>query len=637
MCGIAGLWQREAKLSSDQLHHVMSDMRRVLTARGPDDSGQWSDSSNKVIFGHQRLAIQDVSKAGHQPMLSRDERYVLTYNGEIYNAPELKIALEGEGMSFNGHSDSEALLAAITVWGIEKALEKSIGMFAFGLWDQYEQVLWLARDRLGIKPLYYTITKGGEVLFASQSRCFNAYTGWNKEIDSCSLAAFIQLGYIPHTMSIHQQVQQVPPATLIKIDSRGDVTSKVYWELSTSPSNSIPSFEEAEDVLTGLLSDAVQKRMLSDVPLGTFLSGGVDSTLVTALMQQQSKTPIRTFTVGFDDDSHNEAIYAKAIAEHLQTEHTELTVNAQDALDLIPKLPEIYDEPFADSSQIPTYLISQLTRQHVTVALSGDGGDEVFAGYNRYLMANKLKRLFQLLPFIVRISAAKSVHAFPTSVYDQIFALLPVKDKYHLTGDKMHKLASVVGQRFIQNIYPFLVSQWPGSPLPLHPDTEHGWDIESWIGNDVTTIESMQRADLATYLTGDILTKVDRASMANSLEVRVPLLDHRVVEYGFSLPLSYKLRDNQTKYILRSILYKMVPKELLDRPKMGFAIPLASWLRHELRDWAEALLDEKRLQEQGLLDAKAVRQKWEEHLQGSRNWQYALWNIITFQAWYENV
>lgn len=639
MCGIAGFWQTSSRYfyATGRMTEVIEKMADSLVSRGPDDTGIWIDAGRGIALGHRRLSIIDTSRAGHQPMTSPDGRYVITYNGEIYNFPELKKALLAEGApAFHGHSDTEVLLAACSRWGVYKTVQKAVGMFAFALWDKKGQQLWLVRDRVGKKPLYYAQRPYG-ILFASQSKSFRHYPEWRGTINPTALTAFMQLGYIPHHLSIYKGVQQVPPATILKFDKSGTCTQEVYWTLGLQGGDGpqAVSLAEAEAHLEKLLREAVKGRLSADVPIGAFLSGGLDSSLVVALMQQESARPVKTFTIGFDADStHDEARFAKPIAQHLGTEHTELFVTAKDALDVVPSLPEIYDEPFADSSQIPTYLISKLTRQYVTVALSGDGGDEIFAGYNRYLLASKLEQLFQTIPFIARFSLAKTIHMLPPGVLDRLLAIFSLGKKHALSGDRLHKLASIIQARHSCDIYPSLISQWPGSKLPLLPAHMAGWDAHQWLKEDINTVEQMQYADIRTYLPDDILTKVDRASMANSLEVRAPLLDHRVIEYAFSLPLEYKLSEGSTKWVLRNILYRSVPKTLIERPKMGFAVPLADWLRGPLRDWAEALLDRKELQKQSFLDAGFVHNKWQEHLSGRRNWHYGLWNVLMFQSWY---
>jgi len=623
MCGIVGLLNQKNSYSTSELKEIMSKMASTLQSRGPDNTDTWNNAKKGIALGHTRLSIIDLSTEGNQPIHSSNKRFSLSYNGEIYNFPEIRQDLESKGINFKGHADSEVLVEACNVYGIKETIAKLIGMFAFAIWDNKEETLTLVRDRLGIKPLYWGRV-GGDILFASQSKAFSKHPKWQPQINEEALAYYFRFGYIPHPYSIYNDIQQLTPGHLITINKDLQTKEESYWQLNYTTTSL--SETEATEQLEHLLNDAIKKRMISDVPIGAFLSGGVDSSLITAIMQQQSSRPIKTFTVGFHNSNFDESPHARKIAEHLGTDHTELHVTPQDMQDLIPSIPDAYDEPFADSSQVPTMLISKLIRNHVTVALSGDGGDEIFAGYNRYIFANKLKQLFST-PHTIRALTAGIITSVAPNIWDKI---IPGQS---ISGDKIHKLASVLKLKHFHDIYPHLTSQWQDTKLPLSNDTIQNLSSKDHFQTNIDNIHSMQIADIHNYLPDDILTKVDRASMAYGLEARVPLLDHRIVEFGMSLPLKYSLDKGVSKKILRNILYKHIPKKLIERPKMGFAIPLADWLRGDLRDWAEDLLSEDKIAKSGLLDAKPIRQKWQEHQKGSRNWQYALWPVLMFQAW----
>lgn len=628
MCGIVGFWEQSGGNSQKKLEATVKKMSAMITERGPDDSGVWANAKDGIAIAQQRLSIIDLSRAAHQPMLSKNERYVISYNGEIYNFKEIRESLKAKGVGFKSESDTEVLVEACDHWGVEKAVEKLIGMFAFALYDSKEKTLTLVRDRLGIKPLYYA-KMGNAIFFASQTKALSKHSGFKREIDMENLGAFVRFGYVPSGQSIFKDTKQLLPGSIVRVQDNGAITEKRYWSIEESvKAPSELSYNEAKESLESLLTDAVEKRLVSDVPVGAFLSGGVDSSTIAALMQHVSNKPIKTFTVGFDEKQYDESAYAAKIAKHLKTDHVELNVKASDVLDFIPKVPEFYDEPFADSSQLPTMLISKLIKKHVTVVLSGDGGDEVFAGYNRYIMAKNLERMFIYMPHLVRQGVSGGIRALPPGMWNKVLA--SNADKL-LSGDRLHKLAGILSLKKYASVYPYLTSVWMEKDIPVLGTKCRS--PEEYYGKQVTSIEDMQIMDINTYLPDDILTKVDRASMAFSLEARVPLLDHRVVEFGMSLPLEYKLHNGVSKKILRDVLYKHVPKELIERPKMGFGIPVAEWLRGPLREWAEALLNEKSLAADGIFEHKAITKKWLEHQSGVRNWQYALWPILMFQAW----
>lgn len=629
MCGIIGLLHYQNS-SSD----AFSGMLRAIQHRGPDAEGVWHDEA--ILLGHRRLSIIDLSPTGHQPMQSSEGRYVITYNGEIYNFLTLKKELSDLGHRFQGMSDTEVLLACIEVYGLEKTLKKLNGMFAFGLWDRAEKILYLARDRFGEKPLYYGWV-GQTFLFASELKCFKAYPDFSAEVDQQALAAYLQYGYIPAPYSIYRGISKLSPGCFLKIaldDKQVQMAS--YWSALQVASAGVDqpltlTEKEAIDLGETKLKEAVKLRMLADVPLGAFLSGGIDSSTIVALMQKQSRQPVKTFTIGFDNPAYNEAPQAKAVAQHLGTAHTEIYLQEHHLLDVLPKLPAIYDEPFADSSQIPTYLVSQITRQQVTVALSGDAGDELFGGYNRYVFASRLVKYFDYCPFFLRRWIAAALLALPPQGWDKLYAWIFRKPSVRLIGDKLHKLAALLKTaQTPEAVYRHLISCFHQPELYLHSP------FNSFKGgfNEIRDYPAwMMLNDTIGYLPGDILTKVDRAGMAVSLESRIPFLDPAVFEFAWSLPLDFKLRGNQTKWLLRQILYRYIPRELVDRPKMGFGIPLAQWLRTTLRGWAESLLEPDQLRQQGYFKAEAVQNLWQQHLSGRRDFSAQLWTLLMFQAW----
>lgn len=643
MCGFAGI------LGCDARTEVALSMAAAIINRGPDDGGVWADVEASIALAHRRLSVVDLSPAGHQPMASASDRYVIVFNGEIYNHLDMRAELGKSGASFQwrGHSDTETLLAGIDVWGFEATLKRSIGMFAIALWDKQTRVLTLARDRMGEKPLYFGWQGSGEhrsFLFGSELKALKRHPAFAASIDRDALCLLMRHNYIPAPYSVYQGISKLEPGCLLTV-SLEQTETKIwkYWDtLAIASAGTKDQFtgsaNEAVDALERLAKDAVRQQMMADVPLGAFLSGGIDSSTVVALMQTQSARPVKTFTIGFNEEGYNEAQHAKVVARHLGTEHTELYVTSQQAMDVIPRLPSLYCEPFADSSQIPTFLVSQLARQHVTVSLSGDAGDELFCGYNRYQMTNDLWRKISRVPSPLRVLAAKGVTTIAPKKWDRIARFIPGASRYASVGDKLHKGAGVLASRTVDELYLGMVSHlsdpstWViGGKEPLTRLTgEHA------ALNGLDPVERMMALDAVSYLPDDILVKVDRAAMGVSLESRVPFLDHRVVEFAWSLPLEYKLRDGQTKWPLRQVLYRYVPRELIDRPKMGFGIPLHDWLCGPLREWAEELLGEERLRREGFFHPEPIRQKWMEHLSGQRNWAALLWNVLMFQAWLES-
>jgi asparagine synthase (glutamine-hydrolysing) len=646
MCGIVGLLTR-AYLGEEGLR-AMAD---ALVHRGPDDGGVWIDATAGIGFGHRRLAIVDLSPAGAQPMQSHCGRYVLTFNGEIYNHVELRQELEREGASaWRGRSDTETLLEAIARWGLEPTLRRVVGMFALGLWDRDQRILSLARDRLGEKPLYYGWI-GESIAFASELKALRRAPGFANPVDRDVLALYLRHNTVPAPWSILKDVFKLEPGAILTlgrdaIDARPGAAPRAptaapgmscqhYWSLEeivrAGPDRSLGA-EQAVDELERRLTEAVRLQMVADVPVGAFLSGGVDSSTIVALMRRTAGARVKTFTIGFNESGYDEAPYARAVAEHLGTEHTELYVSAEDVRAVIPELPTIYDEPFADSSQIPTYLISRLAREAVTVALSGDGADELFGGYNRYLTSRRGSRFARFLPSPLRELLGATIRAVPPSVWDRM-GRLPLMPRLPMLANIVRKLGRMLRRRFgVRDIYMSLSEEWEGKvPVKATRRLPTPFDDAGEIA--ASSEEDMMYWDMLSYLPNDILAKVDRAAMAKSLETRAPFLDHRVVEQAWRTPVDLKFRGRQGKWILREILYRYVPRELIERPKAGFAVPIGAWLRGPLRDWTEDLLSEASLAEESAFDAAAIRARWDEHLRGARDWTESLWSVLMYQAW----
>ncbi len=641
MCGFAGFIDLARSTPEADLLARAEGMAAQLYRRGPDGDGVWADASAGLAMGHRRLAILDLSPAGHQPMVSADGRYVIAYNGEVYNFPELRAELEAGGVAFRGSCDTEVVVEAIAAWGLEAALGRMIGMFVLALWDKAERILCLARDRLGIKPLYWGRC-GDHFLFASEIKALRAHPAWTATVDRDALAAYLRFGYVPAPRSIYAGIAKLEPGTFLTLRDGDEAEIRRYWDLREITLSARARQRDMDDCeaterLDGLLRDAVKGRMAADVPLGAFLSGGVDSSTVTALMQAQSSHPVKTFSIGFSESAFDESSEAAAVARHLGTDHTELIVSPADARAVIPHLPDIYDEPFADSSQIPTYLVSRLARGQVSVALSGDGGDEIFAGYNRHRLAAGPWPRLERVPLALRRLASSSLRGLPPALWDFLFSLSPKRLRHVLTGDRMHKLATVLAGADGADLYGRLVSQW-SDPESLvvegARERERIWDDPGLMRDLPELMARMRYMDTVGYLPGDILTKLDRASMAVSLETRVPLIDHRVVEFATGLPPHMLIRGQRGKWLLRQVLHRYVPEELVTRPKTGFGVPLDSWLRGPLRDWAEGLLSRSRLEEEGFFAPAPVRRAWKEHLSGRRNHQHKLWAALMFQAWH---
>lgn len=638
MCGIAGFLGVTGNTPEKILKRRIETMTETLRHRGPDDMGVWVASNPSIALGHRRLSILDLSAEGRQPMVSHNGRYVVVFNGEIYNFRELRKELSSS-YRFRGVSDTEVMLAAFERWGVSDAVPRFNGMFAFGVWDTNDRVLYLCRDRAGEKPLYYGWV-GESLLFASELKALRAHPQFEGEIDRGALALFLRHGYVPAPYSIYTGVLKLPPATILEVRPGAVSAQPVnYWSLKERVEQGSAGDQrninphEAEENLDWLLSDSVRLRMISDVPLGAFLSGGIDSSTIVALMQKQSGARVRTFSIGFNETGYNEAVYADSVARHLGTEHTELYVTPGDATAVIPRLPRIYDEPFADSSQIPTFLVSELADRHVTVSLSGDGADELFGGYTRYQWTERLWRKFGWAPARMRHLAARALLSAPPQVWDTAFCWFPVAKP----GDKVQKVAELLRLKSPEELYLGLVSCF-NNPAEIVVGGKEPTTLLSqrslWpVGQQF--VPRMMFLDTMTYLPDDILVKVDRASMAVSLETRVPFLDHRVIEFAWQLPQHLKLRHGKSKWLLRQVLKRYVPEALTDRPKCGFGVPVHEWLRGPLREWAEGLLDGDRLRREGFFKPEPIRNKWLEHLAGKHNWMPHLWNILMFQSWLE--
>lgn len=649
MCGITGFYSN----SLSTFNNVIVDMNSAISHRGPDTNGVWLDKNSGIVLGHQRLSIIDVSSLGNQPMQSNSGRYILTYNGEIYNYLEIRKELKknNSNIKWRSNSDTETLIESIDFWGLESTLQKIDGMFAFGLWDQKNRSLTLVRDRIGEKPLYYGWQGEGNnrvFLFGSELKALKIHPEFNGQINRDAIALQLRHNCIPAPYTIYKDIYKLLPGNYLELkqsDLKKNLLSppKQYWSLTSSlmhgNNNQLELSEsEFQEKLKENLQISVKKQMISDVPLGAFLSGGIDSSTIVALMQSQSTKPVKTFTVGFNEKDYSEAQYAKKIAKHLGTNHTELYVSSKEAMDVIPKISTIYDEPFSDSSQIPTFLVSQLAKENVKVAISGDGGDELFCGYNRYIISEKFSPIFRFMPLKIRKTLASTIQSIPPRSLNKILKFLPILNQYSNFGDKIHKGANVLNLKNFSDIYYTLCSHWKNPTKIVLNSEEPGTFLTKFKPNlkYLNNQQQMMALDLLTYLPDDILVKVDRAAMASSLETRVPFLDHKLIEHVFKIPHSLKYRNGNGKWILKRILNEYVPKNLTQRPKMGFEIPIGSWLRGPLRDWAENLLNEKRLNQENFFNTKFVRAKWFDHLDGKKNWQHDLWDILMFQVWLEN-
>lgn len=649
MCGIIGFWDTSRSMVAGQMVAVVERMAHQLYHRGPDDGGVWIDPQAGIAFGHRRLAILDCSPAGHQPMRSASGRYVVIFNGEIYNFATLRCELERRGYPFRGRSDTEVMLAGFSEWGVVAAIKKFNGMFAFALWDNEEQRLYLGRDRLGEKPLYYGWA-GQTLLFGSELKTLKMHPAFTGELDLQAVSVFMRYGYIPAPYSIYKGIYKLTPGCLLQWGSSSrEPTFLSYWTAKDAAETGqatafMCSEQEALAKLEDLLADAVQLRMVADVPLGAFLSGGIDSSLLVALMQAYSSQPIQTFTIGFYEPEYNEATRAKAIAQHLGTNHTELYLMPEEAIGVIPKLPILYDEPFADTSQIPTFLVAQLARQRVTVSLSGDGGDELFGGYSAYLKERWIWHKIRWIPIPIRQIIAKLMISVNPQYWSRTLKicklLLPDSLQSVQSVKRIHKLSMLLASTTPEDLHMAFVSDWGSEQVTaIAQATSHTAFTNRWQwANLCDFTQQMMHLDTITYLPDDVLVKVDRATMGVSLEARAPYLDHRLVEFAWQLPLSMKIRGTQGKWLLRKLLEKYVPSSLMDQPKKGFNVPIDQWLRGSLRDWAEGLLDETHLGWDGLFQPELVHRYWQEHLRGDHNWQHCLWRILMFQAWrFENL
>jgi asparagine synthase (glutamine-hydrolysing) len=627
---------------------IIHEMTGSLIHRGPDSEGYWKDSSEGIVMGFRRLAILDTSSNGNQPMISNNGQFVIVFNGEIYN--HLILRKEIERIKTNHQwlsgSDTETILCGFELWGIHETIQKCTGMFGFAVWCNKNKELVLGRDRLGEKPVYYGWQGESHdrvFLFGSELKAFQKHPSFQKEIDRDSVSSFLRYSYVPAPNSIYKNIFKLLPGHMLKVSQRNQKPEMTeYWSATPIAQQnhklSFASDSEAIDSLDELLRSSVKQQMIADVPIGSFLSGGIDSSVTTSLMQEQSMEKIKTFTIGFDQKGFNEAEHAKAVAKHLNTDHAELYIDSQDLLNVIPRLSELYDEPFGDSSQIPTYLISKFAKQTVTVALSGDGGDELFCGYNRYKITDKYWKKLKIIPPFLRRILANSILKISPQQIDKMYSLFSRNAQYANFSDKVLKGSNVIASQDIADLYVGLISAC-NDPNSLVID---GIESNKFLHSKLSTLRNlddlslMMLMDLLTYLPDDILTKVDRAAMGVSLETRVPMLNHQIVEFAMQLPQEYKLRDNQTKWLLREVLYRRVPKELIDRPKAGFAIPIGFWLRTSLKDWADDLLSESSIHEQGFFHAVKIRERWQQHLSGTHNWEHFLWNILMFQSWHKN-
>ena len=647
MCGLTGYLAPPGD-SREAMRARVQDMAAAISYRGPDSSGDWVDPEAGISFGHLRLAIVDLTDAGTQPMISASGRYVLVYNGEIYNHEDLRAELASTGAApgWRGHSDTEVLLAGVEAWGLDETLKRAIGMFAIALWDRRDRRLMLGRDRLGEKPLYYGWQGQGAnraFLFGSELKALATHPAFENDIDRNVLPELLRHGHVGEDRSIYRGVRKLRPGEIAELSLEApDPVTRTYWsgaEVAIRPkTNRFATPEAAVDALEALLLDAVGRQMMSDVPLGAFLSGGIDSSTIVALMQRLSERPVHTFSIGFHEARYNEAEHARAGAAHIGTHHTDLYIDEATLLGVVPKLASMYDEPQADSSQIPTYLVAKLAREHVTVALSGDGGDELFAGYDRYRQGADLMSGVGRIPLPLRQAIAGGVRAIPTGVWDRVIdPVRPTPQGKEHNGQRLHRLADYLRSSDTDALHRKLVSRWrfPEAAVPGAAVPGTLLDIHAPDRGQLCDMERMMQLDMLTYMPDDILAKVDRATMAVSLESRAPLLDHRVAEFAWSLPQDLKHRDGLSKWVLRQVLYRHVPASLIDRPKMGFEVPIGLWLRGPLKDWAAALLDRDRLACEGWFDADVITRHWTAHLEGRANFGLQLWPVCMFQAWLE--
>jgi len=658
MCGVVGFVDIRLQVSADANSQEIERLTDTLVHRGPDDRGVWNDPQSGVYLGHRRLSVIDLSSAGHQPMMSASGRYVIVYNGEIYNFQELRQELIKSGDCFRGSSDTEVLLALIERYGLERALGSIKGMFAFGLWDKNDQVLHLARDRVGEKPLYFGWS-GGRFIFASELKAIRGNSQWRNNISRNSLSSFLRYSYVPAPWTIFEGIFKLSAGAYLSIPlARLRAQSSIalanqsrppqvnhYWRMPKPCRASNPHIDLDKDVIEDrlheLLRSTVSRQIISDVPVGALLSGGIDSSTIVAIMQSVASGPVKTFTIGFNEGEYNEADHAREIARRLGTDHTELFVTGKDALDVIPRLPRIYDEPFADSSQIPTILVSELARASVTVALSGDGGDELFGGYTRYFWANDVQRKLSRVPKAIRPAIGRGLRLMGAErwqrFYDLMEPFVPSQLRVKNAGSKIHTLARLVEDANEASLYLNLISHWKApNSIVNHGVEHHTIHMDSFVPADPDDfVERMMYLDSTNYLPDDILVKVDRASMSVSLETRIPFLDHEIIEFAAQVPLRYKVQDRTGKIPLRRILGRYVPEEVFDRPKMGFGVPIDHWLRGPLRDWACDILSEVRIEREGLLNSREVTRKLTDHLSGKCDWQYPLWAVLMFESWRE--
>ena len=653
MCGIAGFVDFDARTDQTTATQTLNGMRHALRRRGPDDEGSWIDPHSGVGLAHTRLAVIDLSANGHQPMASSSGRYQITFNGEIYNYREIATTLSASGFSPKGGSDTEVLLAALEQWGLEKTLQLLNGMFAFAIWDKKDNTLYLARDRMGEKPLYYGWL-GREFVFASQLNALEAHPKWDKDICRNALSLFMRYAYIPAPHSIYKGIYKLPPACYLSIPAhnpnlRNDFSAfpdgsteqnrpRKYWDLCSVANSGIAnrdseSTKDYVDTFQNLLSKSVKSQMVADVPIGAFLSGGIDSSLIVALMQSHATQPIKTFTIGFDVNGFDEAPFARAVADHIGTEHIELYVSGNDTIDVVPSLADVYDEPHADPSDVPSILVSRLARQDVTVCVSGDGGDELFCGYNRYLHSDRIWRSISKYPAWLRKLAAQTITSVAPSTWDTVSRIVPRSPPR--AGYKLHKLADSLHSKDVQDVYRRLISAWqePSELVLSSSEPDSFFASENTLNGDMHFTDQMAYWDQVAYLPDDNLAKMDRASMSVGLESRAPLLDRDIVEFSWNLPFEMKISSGQSKRLMRDLLYRYVPRKLIERPKMGFSIPIGEWLRGPMMEWCEDTIHYDTLSHQGLLDPSLVHQLWREHKSGRVEGQNALWAVLMFQSW----